>query len=242
MALRRLTMPMVTRVADAITTWGDELARTHPGTLSLGERHITVFPPVDSADFVGDPARRTDARRELGIPDEALAVGTVGNRNPTKGHEYLVRAAAIVRERHPEAVFRILVDDQEVLRFLDPGPRVRELLPGLDIFAMTSVPRSEGMPTAILEAMASGLPVVATDVGAIAELVEDGVTGIVIPPLDADAAGRALLRLVEDPDLRRAMGDEGRRRARERYGLDRLAELHARAYEIALAHRRARSA
>jgi glycosyltransferase involved in cell wall biosynthesis len=260
MWLRRLTMPMVVRVADAITTWGMGLARSHPGTLRLGDRHIAVFPPVDAGEFEAD-GRREAARRELGVPDGAVAIGNIGNLNPTKGHDKLVRAVAMVREQRPEAVVRImgahspphaayeegvrreaaergLVDP--VLRILDPGQRVPELLPGIDVFAMSSVPRSEGIPTVLLEAMACGLPVVTTDVGAVRELVEHGVTGFIVPPERPAELAAALLELVRDPGLRARMGAEGRRQARDRYGLERNADLHARAYELAVEHRRSR--
>src|SRR4051794_16934101 len=95
--MRRVTMPMVTRIADAITTWGMDLARVHPGTFSLGERHVVVFPPVDSEKFRPDRALREAARRELGISDQDFLIGAVGVRNPTKGYEWLARALAEVR-------------------------------------------------------------------------------------------------------------------------------------------------
>ena len=79
-----------------------------------------------------------------------------------------------------------------------------------------------------------------TDVGAVRELVEDGVTGLVVGPEDPRAIAAATLRLLGDRELRDAMGAAGRRRAAERFGLERLADLHLRAYELARAHRRGR--
>jgi glycosyltransferase involved in cell wall biosynthesis len=263
MPLRRLAMPLVLRVADAMTAWGDELARAHPGAERLGERLVRVFPPVDPAEFAPDAAAREGARARLGVPRGALLVGTVGVRNPQKGHEWLVRAAAEVRRTGTEAVFRVLGGpspvhashmrsveeearalglDPEAFDFVDPRGAVSELLQAFDVFAMTSVPRSEGMPTAILEAMACAKPVVTTDVGATRELVEDGVTGLVVPPGDAGAIARALLLVIADSELRSRMGEAGLRRAREQFDPERLADLHVRAYEIAIAHRRSRSA
>ncbi|MDQ2676135.1 MAG: glycosyltransferase, partial [Actinomycetota bacterium] len=123
------------------------------------------------------------------------------------------------------------------VRFVDPKGQVPELVAGLDIFAMPSVPRSEGMPTAILEAMASGIPIVATRVGATDELVRDGVTGILVPPEDPRALADAIARLLEDPDLREAYGKAARRDALERFDLTRLAKRHADAYRMAIEHR-----
>jgi glycosyltransferase involved in cell wall biosynthesis len=93
------------------------------------------------------------------------------------------------------------------------------------------------MPTAILEAMALGIPVVATDVGAVRELVEDGITGFVVPPGAPERIAEAALRLLVDPELRARLGDAGRDRSTVQFPLDRLAALHADAYRRALSHR-----
>ena len=262
LALRRAAMPLVLRLADAISCWGRELSRVHPGADRLGERLVHVFPPVDLDRFSPDSHARAQSRIELEIPAGAVVIGTVGVRNPQKGHEWLVRAAERVRGSLPQAVFRVLggaspahadymkavetearargLDDIS-FRFVDPGQRVPELLQAFDVFAMTSVPRSEGMPTAILEAMATAKPVVATDVGATRELVEAGVTGELVPALDADAIATALARLAADAELRRRQGQAGLARARGEFDLETLADLHALTYERAIAHRHARS-
>jgi glycosyltransferase involved in cell wall biosynthesis len=259
MWLRRLTMPLVVRLADVITTVGDELARVHPGALSLAERTISVLPPVDTAAFAPSPERRAAARERLGAGDGDVVVGTVGNRNPSKGHEHLLRAAAALR---PEAVVRIvgapspvhaahearlralaadLGYDGRTLRWIDPDDRVADFVAGFDVFAMTSVPNSEGIPTVILEAMSAGLPVVATDVGAVREVVADGVTGALVAPLDDGAVAAALERLAADAGLRARMGAAGRAFTDRRCALEPLADEHARAFALALEHRRQRT-
>ena len=259
--LLRVLMPMVIRIADSITTIGRALAESHPGCLSIGDRLVVTSPPVDFERFRPDPQRRAAARTELGIPAGAIAIGTVGNRNPSKGHMDLLEATASLAQRHPAVVLRIMgarspahaqyeaglhafVAERGLgdrVRFIEPGDRVAELLPALDVFAMTSVPRSEGMPTSILEAMACGIPVVATDVGAVVEEVDHGRTGLVVAPEDPSAAAQALERLVAEPELRRAFGAAGLERVRAEFGIDRVVERRVRAYEVALAHRRARA-
>ena len=260
--LRRVTMPLVLRLADVITTWGRALGEEHPGTETLGERWLTVFPPVDENEFRPPSAeRRAAARAELDVPDGALVVGAVGNRNPTKGHEHLARALAKLRRAHPEVVGRVLgapspahADYEasvrreaaelglgpDALDIRDAGRRVPQIVPAFDVFALASVRRSEGMPTVILEAMACGIPVVATDVGAVRELVVDGETALVVEPEDPTALAAALARLAADPQLRERLGENGRRRFQERFGLEALADLHAQAYALALEHRRRR--
>lgn len=255
-ALRRVTMPLVCALADAFTTIGWELGRAHPGVLGFGDRHVTVYPPVDAVTFRPDPARRAAARAELGIAPDAVAVGTVGNRNPQKGLDWFVRAAALAQPRVPGLVARVLgapspgheayeagARDEAAraglgapqLGFVDPGARVAELMPALDVLVIASVPRSEGIPTVALEAMACGIPVVTTDVGAVREVVRDGV-GIVVAPLDAPALAEAIVAVAADPARRAEMGRLGRERIEREHGVEACAEGHLRAYDLALTH------
>jgi len=105
---------------------------------------------------------------------------------------------------------------------------VPDLLARSDIFALCS--RSEGHPVSILEAMAAGLPVVATDVGGVAEAVVEGETGFRVPPGDPAAVATALQRLIENDQLRRRLGEAGRRRARERFDAPRFRAAHLELY------------
>jgi len=260
--LRHLTMPLVTRVADVIMTWGRALGEAHPGTSGLGDRWIVVFPPVDGSQFRPDPKRRAAAREELAAANGQVVVGAVGMLTPNKGHEYLVRAVAATRRENPEVVARILgprsaahagyeldvrrevgaLQLEDAIAIADAGARVPELMPGFDVLALTSVPRSEGMPTVILEAMACGLPVVATDVGAVSELVAHEETGFVVPAGDPDRIAIRLGQLASDPELRARLGEAGRRRFEAEFALDKLAGITADAYAKALAYRAERSA
>jgi D-inositol-3-phosphate glycosyltransferase len=183
----------------------------------------------------------------------------VGNLNPQKGHEYLLQAAATVRDAAPELCVRVLgahtpthrayeaelrtqarrlgLGDDATLRFVDPGDRVAGLLPALDVFALTSVPRSEGVPTAVLEALACGIPVVAADVGGVGEVVEPRRTGLLVEPLDPGAIAAALRSLLRDAETRLALGSLARERAVERYGLQACASTHLHAYALAAGRR-----
>ena len=257
-ALRRVAMPMVKRLADVVMTTGVEVARHYPGVRELGERWVPFVPPVDSEEFEPDANRRRAARAALGAADEQVVIGTVGNRNPQKGHEYLIRAMSIVRRSHPRAVLRARGNvspvhpayeaklqreletaglDRSSLSRVDSDMSVAGILPGFDVFVLPSVPRSEGLPTAILEAMACELPVVATDVGGVRELVEHGATGYVVPPRDPGAIAASVARLISDAGLRSEFGLRARRRVEECWSIADCAESHLRAYEIALAVR-----
>ena len=100
---------------------------------------------------------------------------------------------------------------------------------------------AEGVPMAILEAMALGRPVVATDVGGVSEAVESGVTGLLVPTNDEAALAAAFLELVADPGLRRRLGEKGRQRYREGFGVDRMVEEYAQVFEEVLEAKRSAS-
>lgn len=256
--IRTAFMPAVLYLSDIVMTTGQAIARAHPGASSLGKRLVPFYPPVDTEEFRPDPVRRARAREELGIPPDALLVGTVGNLNWVKGHDLLVRAAALVRQRIPNTFFRILgattstqvryyeehvrslagrlgLLREERLQFVEPGSRVAEFLPAFDLFVLTS--RAEGVPTSVLEAMACGLPVVSTDVGAVREVVEEGTTGRVVASRDSHAVAAPIIELLSKPNLRQAMGSAARKIAVERYDISACAETHLAAYKLACHHR-----
>ena len=262
MILRRFIMPLVVHLADAVMSTGLQVAKDHPGTIGFGDRLITFFPPVDTASFKPDISMRAFARKTLNVPEEALLIGTVGNLNPQKGHEHLIRAAGEIKDIIPKFYVRIIgaytptqacyykqlqlearqmgLLENDRLQFSGSSDRVQDLLPAFDIFVMTPVPLSEGIPTVILEAMSCGIPVIATDVGSVREVVEHGKTGFVVPPLDHEAVAAATLRLLKDHELRQRMGAEARRRAVEKYDVEVCADTHVRAFEAAIAHHRLR--
>lgn len=119
------------------------------------------------------------------------------------------------------------------VRFAGERDDVPELLSRAAVFVLSS--RSEGMPLSVLEAMAAGLPVVASRVGGIPEQVADGVTGLLVPVGDAERLAEALRRLLDDPELRRSLGSAGRTRAEERFDLATFRAAHLDVYRRCLA-------
>jgi glycosyltransferase involved in cell wall biosynthesis len=168
---------------------------------------------------------KTDARRRLGLPTDSLIVGGVGRLDESKGFDDLVRAAVVLRseflslcvviagdgpqraELEAEAA-RLGVSDQ--VRFLGFQPDVQATLDAFDVFAMPS--RTEALPYALLEAMATGLPAVAAAVGGVPEVVAPGETGFLIAPRDPPGLAASLRQLLADADLRERMGAAGRER------------------------------
>ncbi len=193
---------------------------------------------VDLEEF--DPARRADVRRDWGVADHVPVVGWVGRLDRKKRVEDFVRAAAMVRETHPSALFlviggpdafmpeyadelRLLAADLRVdgtLRFLGDRPDVPRLLAGVDILVWLS--RDEGMPHVISEAGAAALPVVATRDNGSEEQITDGETGLFVPHEEPASVAAALRRLLKDPALRRRLGDNLRRKVEREYSTDAL--------------------
>jgi glycosyltransferase involved in cell wall biosynthesis len=137
---------------------------------------------------------------------------------------------ALVVGEGPQAVYLQGIEGVDLLGERDDVPA---LLARADLFVLSS--RSEGMPISVLEAMAAGLPVVASAVGGIPEIVIDGETGILVPPGNVEALAAALSALLADPEERRRLGEAGRRRAGALFDLPRFRRAHVELYERLLA-------
>ncbi len=197
-------------------------------------------------------AARLDVARELGIGPEEIVVTMVSRVIRTKGVLEFMAAAREMRERSLPVRFLLIgPSDDESLERLDaaelerlkqvvtwPGPRrdIPAVLAVSDISVLPSAYR-EGIPRVLLEAASMGLPLVTTDSPGCNEVVEDGVNGFLVPPRDAAALGRAILRLVEEPELRRRFGEASRRRAVERFDLSLIVEQTRSVYRRLLARR-----
>jgi glycosyltransferase involved in cell wall biosynthesis len=120
----------------------------------------------------------------------------------------------------------------EMVELLGTRTDVAELLAAAHVFVLSS--DSEGLPMSVLEAMAAGVPVVATAVGGIPELVADGETGRLVPPRDPAALAAALAAVSADPELRERMGDDGRARAEREFSLAEFRRAHLDVYRAAL--------
>ena len=180
---------------------------------------------------------------EAGIPAGAPLVLAIGRLIEQKDHATLLDAFALVQRDHPDARLAILgwgrLEAATKARVHALGLDDAVLLPGrvepsawlarAEVFAHSS--RWEGFGIVLLEAMLAGLPVVATRVSAIPEIVVDGTTGLLAPAGDAEALAAALSGLLADPQRRRALGDAGRRRVHDEFSVARMAERTIDVYE-----------
>jgi glycosyltransferase involved in cell wall biosynthesis len=191
------------------------------------ERLTVVHNAVDTARFAGGD--RAAARAALGIPAGRPAVALVGRIDEQKGQADYVRAAARVRAAHPDALLLLVgstaKDDvaepvrdliraegvEDVVRFTGYVDDMPGLYAAIDVLAAPS--RSEGFGLMLVEAMAAGVPIVASAVGAIPEVVGDG-PALLVPPYDPAALATAINRVLADREAARAMAAAGRERAR----------------------------
>ena len=207
------------------------------------ERIRTIGVAVESPAGAELPARvpgaRDRARRALGLPADATVVGAVGRLAYQKAPEDFL---AMVRHLNRADVVGVWIGGGELAgrisrlaraqpaRIVLAGERmdVPEVLPAFDIFALPS--RYEGLPTAIVEAMAAGIPVVATAVNAVADVVVPGETGLLVPPQRPDLMAGAVLYLLDRPAVAARMAMTARARLGERFGIPALREALTAAY------------
>jgi glycosyltransferase involved in cell wall biosynthesis len=203
---------------------------------------IVIPNGVDTGRFARDETARARVRAELGVAPDTPLVGMVGRFVPLKGHDVLLRALDVMRRRRDRARCVIVGDalfegEHECKRrvvelagtlglqshvvFTGWRKDVPELLSALDVFVQ---PATEGdtLPTTVLEAMATGLPVVAARGSSVFEMVEDGRTGCIVPAADPAGLAESLLRLLDDPGLRERMGRAGRAKVEREFGRDRF--------------------
>jgi len=198
--------------------------------------------------------RKTDTlRRELGIDPKCNIVGTVGRLSEEKGHTHLLHGAQKVLQAYPDVVFLIVGDgplredlqdkalqlaqEGSVNPFLFTGVRndMEEIYSLMDIFVLPSL--TEGLPMVLLEAMAAQKPVVATRVGAVPRVIENGHSGLLIPPGDVESLAGAIIDLLNDPQKAQYMAQNGYERVRDHFSAKRMAEQYIKVYEDVLSTR-----
>lgn len=241
-AKRRLVNPVLGRLPGSLIAVSHALRQSMIEEGFPSARLGVVHNGIDAGAPPSASARRC-ARAKLGFTDGTLVVGTIARLNPVKDLGTLISGFAAVRAIRPDAALVIVGDGEERSR-LDETARAlgvsgtvhllghrddaRDLLPAFDIFANSST--SEGISLTILEAMAAGLPVVATRVGGTPEVVDDQVDGLLVPSRDPRAIGDAICALAVDPVRRHSLGAAGRLAVSERFTIDRMVEHYAQLY------------
>jgi len=187
---------------------------------------------------------RWRTRKDLGVDSGTCLIGTVGRLTPVKGIPYLLEAARILL-RQGANVKVLVVGDGSIRQdletrthdlgvsknvvFLGHREDTDELLQALDIFVLPSL--SEGIPMALLEAMAASRAVVASRVGGIPEIVKDGFEGFLVEPMDVKSLAERCRRLIESPDVARKMGEQARKRVERDFSATAMADRVASVYK-----------
>lgn len=229
------------------------VAQHHAHRVGLPLHRYDIIPNgIDTARFTpAEQALRAAARAELDLSADAQAAIFVGRLHPDKGVDVLLSAMRTPEMQHRNMVLFVVGDGpqrqmvQQVadasagrIRWLGWRDDVPRLLAAGDVAVVPS--RCEGFGLAALEAMASGLPVVTTNVGGLEEVVKDHTTGLVVPSEDPVSLGRALGRLLDDPALRSRLGRAGTRRAGQHFSLDAFLHAHRVLYARVVANAESR--
>jgi glycosyltransferase involved in cell wall biosynthesis len=214
-----------------------------------GERLYLLGNGIDLERFSPGPkseAARRRVRAELGVDDTTVVVGAVGRLVWEKGYGELFAAAEQLRRRCPEVAVvvagpsepgkvdgigpaAIAAAESSGVRFLGHRRDVEDLYAAFDVYVLAS--HREGFPRSAMEAAAMGRPIVATDIRGCRQVVEDGVTGLLVPPRDTAALTDALARLARDPSVRSAMGRQAEAKATREFDQRRLIALTLDLYE-----------
>ncbi|MCL5105167.1 MAG: glycosyltransferase [Armatimonadetes bacterium] len=245
---RRIAYALLSRWVPSLIAVSDSVASELIRSGAVADKVRRIHNGTDVSRF----ARRggDSLRLELGIPSDAPVAGMIANLRPAKDHALLIEAAAQVIRRIPDAHFIITGDGcgtdcatlTEHCSRLGVGERVhlagfRDDIPAalgaLDVFVLAT--KIEGLPVSVIEAMAAGLPVVASHVGGVHELVEEGVTGYLVPAGNRDALADCVTELLSDSDLRARFGEAGCRRAGALFSLEAMAAAHRELYTECIA-------
>jgi glycosyltransferase involved in cell wall biosynthesis len=231
MMIERLTAAIVDRMV-ALTA--GERRDYIACSVANPEKMVTIHSGVNIDRFMKLKVNIEGKKRSLGLNTEFPVVGTVGWLLPIKGPIYLLRAMAEVWQNHPDIhlvyvgkgdleedvkreASRTGVSDK--VKFLGWRDDIPEIMQILDVFVLPSL--NEGMGRVLLEAMASGKPIVASNVGGIPDLVKDGQNGFLVRPGDVNGLSLAIKKLIEDKELRVKMGAKGRTMAQS-YGVEEM--------------------
>ncbi len=206
-----------------------------------------IYNSVDVSVFKPAPQRRQRARAEMGIGPGKYVIGTVASLSEQKGHVYLLETARLIAGMEPDIHF-VLIGDGDLRRSLEDEARnsglesvvtflghrtdVDKLYHGFDCFVLPSL--WEGLGIVLLEAMACGVPIVATHVGGIPEVLDNDRCGMLVPPRDPHTLAEAILAVRRDSRQAKSFAENGRARAVECFSLDAILRQYMAIYEKVL--------
>lgn len=221
------------KAAQHIVTTGEGLRRELIDSLGLDAEHVqSVFTGINTKRF--EPGNKVAIRQQLGLDVNATWIGIVATLRSWKGHKYLLKAVAELDDPRIRVVIvgdgpqrdklnRLTVELglTRVVRFAGQQRDVVPWLQALDLFALPSY-ANEGVSQAVMQAMASGLPVITTPIGSSADVIKPGLTGVLVPPKDSKALAQAIRKLLDNPKEAARLGEGARAFALENCGIERM--------------------
>jgi glycosyltransferase involved in cell wall biosynthesis len=237
--------PSIPSAVISNSTAGIRALRTHTSLSSRRIYHIPNGISLDSFSFIQPD------RGHYGFSQKEIIVGSIGNLRIAKGYKDFLYAAKIVLHHYPDIIFTIAGDGperaslEELATTLSIQSKVR--LPGFlspvynylacfDIVVISSL--WEGFPVAALEAMGMGKPIVATNVGDLSEIIEDGISGFLVPASNPEEIAKRIMQLIKDPSLAGSMGKAARARVEKHYQLKNMIAAHSALYQKILKKRK----
>ena len=233
-----LTYGFTARFTDKIIAVADEVRDYAIRYLRIPpQKLLTISNAVSIERFEGKSREGLAVRKEFNISPDTPLLGIVGRLEPQKNHENFLRAAQRIHEYNQNVRFLIVGDGslrdqlvaltkalglQDAVIFCGLRKDIPAVMAALDVLVISS--HYEGLPVALLEAMAAGRPIVSTAVNGVPSVVEDGESGILVEPSNSNALADACLRLIDNPDLRRKMGQNGHERIQSRYSMTAMTE------------------
>lgn len=202
------------------------------------DRVVLIYSGVDLSRFTYNytSSEIQAVKNELKLGPGPV-IGTIGRLSPVKGHRFLIEAMKYILPKRPDAEAFIAGDGKEkvplenlaasvdggkAIHFAGSDLDTQKFLSVMDVFVFPSV--KEGLGIALLEALAAGKACVASDVGGIGDIIKDGVSGLLVPPMSAHAISEAVIKLIGDEEMRKRLGEEGRAVVKKRFSLDVMAE------------------
>lgn len=245
---RAIKFRIINRRRNRTVFVSEGLRRAFLSTLPLdGGRTRVIYNGIDAGLF--RPGTDASLRQELGLGPGDVLIGAVGNIRAPKDYPVLLRAAAILRQRGRHFRFVIVGEGsgalleelvrlradlglEDVVAFAGLRSEIHRIMLNFDLYVLSS--SNEGFSLTTVQAMACGLPVIATRCGGPEEIVEDGVTGVLVPAGSPEALASAIDRLMAEPAARAGLGTAARRRVRDRFTLDAMVGSYAALYDECL--------
>jgi glycosyltransferase involved in cell wall biosynthesis len=247
--LERKTAPITTKIVCVADAMRQQSLAAHIGR---PDQYVIVYSGMETAPFLHPPVPREATRRQLGLRDDHVAVGTIARLFHLKGHDDLLDLApqlcqkyanlrflwvgdGLLRGEFERRIAAMGLQDRFILTGLVPPEKIPQLAAAMDVLVHPS--RREGLARAIVQGQLAGCPAIAYDIDGNREGLLDGRSGYIIPPFDARLLGERLSPLIENAAQRRLMGEVGRQFALDRFDAKTMVEALERVYNDATARR-----